>query len=52
MDIQGPYDGNLIEKATYKEYQEGFNCIKGSRKLKKKIQNFKMPAPKNIFMIF
>jgi hypothetical protein len=36
MDIQGPYDGNLIEKATYKEYQEGFNCIKGSRKLKKK----------------
>ena len=51
MDIQGPYDGKLIEKATYKEYQEGFNCIKGSRKLKK-IQYFKMPAPTNIFMNF
>ena len=36
MDIQGPYDGKLIEIATYKEYQEGFNCIKGSRKLKNK----------------
>ena len=55
MDIQGPYDGKMIEKATSKEYQEGFDCIKGNRKLKKStIQTmyFKMPTPKNIFMNF
>jgi len=28
MDIQGPYDGKMIEKATSKEYQEGWALAK------------------------
>lgn len=34
MDIQGPYDGKLIEMSTNEERANSFNCIRGDRKFK------------------
>lgn len=31
MDIQGPYDGSMIEQATNEEYAKGFNCLHGEQ---------------------